>query len=168
MTARQEIPITVREITASDCPHLEDFIYHAIFLPPGAKPPPREIVHNPDVFIYIDGFGNKPGDCGVIAEVDGKPIGAAWTRIIPAYGHIDGKTPELAASILPEYRGQGIGTRLMTRLFAMLREREYLRTSLAVQRENAAVRFYKRLGYETVRETGEEFIMLKDLTVGGS
>ena len=69
--------------------------------------PDRNIIYNSDVFIYIENFGQK-NDCGVVAEVDGKAIGLAWTRIIPAYGHIDNETPELAISVLPEYRNQGV------------------------------------------------------------
>jgi ribosomal protein S18 acetylase RimI-like enzyme len=154
---------TVREITPADYLVLEDFLYHAVFVPPGQNPPPREIIFQPEVHIYIKDFGVGKGDCGVVAEQDGAIIGAAWTRIIPAFGHIDDETPELAISVLPEYRGQDIGTMLMTRLFELLHERGYSRTSLAVQRENAAVRFYKRLGYEVVRETDEEYIMVKEL-----
>jgi ribosomal protein S18 acetylase RimI-like enzyme len=52
----------------------------------------------------------------------------------------------------------------MTRLFELLRERGYQRTSLAVQKENAAARFYQRLGYKTVRESDEEYIMVKELS----
>jgi len=155
--------ITVREIVKTEYPLLEDFLYNAIFLPPGTDKPPREIIFKPECYIYIDGFGDKPGDCGVVAEQDGKIIGAAWTRIIPAYGHIDNDTPELATSVLAEYRGKGVGTMLMNRLFELLRKRGYCRTSLAVQQKNAAVRFYQRLGYETIRENDEEFIMVKDL-----
>jgi GNAT superfamily N-acetyltransferase len=56
-------------------------------------------------------------DCGVVAKLSGKLVGAAWTRIIPAYGHLDESTPELAISILPNYRSQGVGTLLMNHLF---------------------------------------------------
>jgi ribosomal protein S18 acetylase RimI-like enzyme len=52
----------------------------------------------------------------------------------------------------------------MTRLFELLCERGYKRTSLAVQQKNAAVRFYQRLGYEIAKENDEEFIMVKDLS----
>jgi ribosomal protein S18 acetylase RimI-like enzyme len=158
-----EKTVYIREITSTEYPLLKDFLYHAVFIPPGEKPPPRDIIKDPNVFIYIDGFGNKRGDYGVIAEQDGFIVGAAWTRIIPAYGTIDNETPELATSVLPEYRGRGIGTKLMERLFELLRERGYKRISLAVQQKNAAVRFYKRLGYKTIRENDEEFIMVKQL-----
>jgi len=95
-------------------------------------------------------------------------VGMAWTRIIPAYGNIDSQTPELAISILPEYRGRGTGMDLMNSLFELLRKRGYSRTSLSVQQNNPAVRFYKRLGYvvtdEKIDHTGhEDFIMVKNL-----
>lgn len=50
---------------------------------------------------------------GVFAEQNGQVVGAAWTKIIPAHGHINDQIPELAISILPEFRGYGIGTKLL-------------------------------------------------------
>jgi len=110
------LTVHIREIIPADYPVLEDFLYNAIFVPPGEKAPPREIIYKPEIHVYIKDFGGKD-DCGVVAEQDGKTIGAAWTRIIPAYGHIDEQTPELAISVLSEYRGQGVGAKLMGRLF---------------------------------------------------
>ena len=115
-------------------------------LPPGDEIPPRELIFEPEIFVYIKDFGGKD-DCGAVAELGGKIVGAAWTRIIPGYGNIDDKTPELAISVLPEHRGHGIGAALMEQLFELLRERGYSRTSLSVQQNNPAVRFYQRLGY---------------------
>ena len=154
--------VKIREIEKSDYQVLEDFIYWAIYVPPGAQPPERDIIFNSDVFIYINNFGGE-NDCGVLAKVDGKAIGAAWTRIIPAYGHIDNQTPELAISVLPEYRDKGIGAELMERLFELLSGRGYRQTSLAVQKESPAVRFYIRLGYEIIGEKAEEYLMVKKL-----
>jgi len=153
----------IRPITPEELPLLERFGYEAIFVPPGEAPPPREIIFEPDVFIYIDQFGSLPDDHGLVAEVDGRAVGAAWVRCIRGYGYVDGATPELALSVLPEYRGQGIGTALMTQLFAALRQRGYARTSLAVQKANPAARLYLRLGYEIIAEKEEEFLMLKQL-----
>ena len=160
--------ITIREITETEYPLLEDFLYNAIYIPPGEEWPPREVIFQPEIYIYVDGFGGKAGDIGVVAEANGKIVGAAWTRVIPAYGHIDENTPELAISVLADYRSQNIGTMLMNRLFDLLRERGYRRTSLSVQQNNPAVRFYKRLGYvitdEKLDHAGhEDFIMIKEL-----
>ncbi|MCL2562543.1 MAG: GNAT family N-acetyltransferase [Oscillospiraceae bacterium] len=160
-----EFTTTIRAITPADYPLLEDFLYHAVFQPPGAEIIPREVIFEPEVYLYIDGFNpeQNPGDVAAVAEKDGKPIAIAWTRIIPAYGHIDAETPELAVSVLPAHRGQGIGAVLMEHLFDLLRERGCVRTSLAVQKENPACRFYRRLGYEVVRDKGEEWLMVKVL-----
>ena len=159
--------IKTRQIEPGDYPALEDFLYHAIYIPPGEEYPKREVIFDPEIFIYIKNFG-KGDDLGVVAEESGQIVGAAWSRIIPAYGNIDDKTPELAISVLPKYRGCGIGTDLMMHLFKLLRERGFKRTSLSVQQNNPAVRFYQRLGYvitdEKLDHAGhEDYIMVKDL-----
>jgi len=158
--------MTIRPIAPADYPQLEDFLYHAIHVAPGETLPPREVIFTPDIHIYIKDFGQLPADCGVLAEQDGTIIGMAWARIIPAYGNIDAHTPELAISVLPDYRGQGVGARMMQSLFTLLREQGHTRTSLSVQRANPAARFYQRLGYEVLRENAElgDLIMVKDLT----
>ena len=152
--------VKIREITKSEVPLLKDFLYHAIFLHPGTAPLPREVIYNPDIYIYIENFGGKD-DCGLIAKQNGIIVGAVWTRIIPAFGHVDDETPELAFSVLPKYRGQGIGTMLLTHLFELLRERGYRRTSLSVQKENPALRLYLRMGYEIIHEYDEDYIMVR-------
>jgi ribosomal protein S18 acetylase RimI-like enzyme len=159
--------LKIRQIQKEEYPILEDFLYHAIFLPFGVEPLPREIIYEPEIFVYIKDFGGKD-DCGVVAEQNGQIVGAAWTRIIPAYGHIDDKTPELAISVLPNFRGKGIGNEMMQSLFDVLRERGYKQTSLSVQKDNPAVRFYERLGYEITGEkldstNHEDFLMIKYL-----
>ena len=152
----------IKEMEKSDFHILEEFIYWAIFVPSNSELPKRSIIYNPDVFIYIENFGQE-NDCGVVAEVDGKVIGVAWTRIIPAYGHVDNETPELAISVLPEYRNQGVGLKLMEKLFELLTQCGYKQTSLAVQKENPAVSFYLRLGYDIISESSEEYLMVKKL-----
>ena len=152
----------------SDYVCLNEFLYQAIFIPKGSELPPRSIINEPEIFVYIKDFGGQPGDLGVVAEQNGQVIGAAWTRIISAYGHIDNDTPELAISILPEFRGYGIGTKLMKKLFEILRENKYKNTSLSVQKDNPAVRFYQRLGYKILGPRldysgHKDFLMVKEL-----
>jgi ribosomal protein S18 acetylase RimI-like enzyme len=159
--------VVIRPIESRDYPLLEEFLYQAIFVPEGIEPPAREIIYRPEIFVYIDGFGAKD-DRGVVAEADGQVVGATWTRIVPAFGHIDDTTPELAISMLPEWRGQGVGSRIMERLFGILAESGYRRTSLSVQKDNPAVRFYRRLGYVVTAERPdgaghEDYLMIKEL-----
>jgi ribosomal protein S18 acetylase RimI-like enzyme len=162
------INVKARFMRKSDYVCLPEFLYQAIFIPEGVEPPPRSIINDPRIFAYIKDFGTQSGDLGVVAEQNGQVIGAAWTRIIRAYGHINDETPELAISILPEFRGYGIGTKLMKKLFGVLRTNGYSRTSLSVQKDNPAVGYYKRLGYRITEEKldhvgNEDFIMIKDL-----
>lgn len=162
------INVKVRLMRTSDYVCLPEFLYQAIFIPEGIEPPPRSIINDPQIFAYIKDFSTQSGDLGVVAEQNGHVVGAAWTRIITAYGHINNETPELAISILPEFRGYGIGAKLLKKLFVVLRANGYVRTSLSVQKDNPAVRLYKRLGYRITEEKldhigNEDFIMIKDL-----
>jgi GNAT superfamily N-acetyltransferase len=54
--------------------------------------------------------------------------------------------PNLPFQYLPEFRGYGIGTKLMNKLFESLKESGYTQTSLSVQKDNPAVQFYLRWG----------------------
>jgi len=161
--------VYIKKITPANYSFLEVFLYNAIYIPEGEEMPPKDIIFAPEIYVYIKNFNtNNHGDCGVVAGIDEKIIGMAWTRIIPAYGHIDDDTPELAISVLPDYRGQNIGAGMMNNLFEFLRERGFKRTSLSVQQNNPAVRFYKRLGYEVTDEKldhagHEDYIMVKKL-----
>ena len=158
----------VRVMQESDYDYLPEFLYQAIYIPEGEARPPRSIINDPEIFVYIKDFGTQQGDLGVVAEQAGQVVGAAWTRIIPAYGHINNETPELAISVLPGFRGCGIGSELMKKLFKALLENGYNQTSLSVQKDNPAVRFYRRLGYELSGERldhagHEDYLMLKKL-----
>jgi ribosomal protein S18 acetylase RimI-like enzyme len=163
-----KINAKARTMKKSDYACLNEFLYQAIFIPDGEDFPPRSIINNPEIFIYIKDFGSKIGDLGVVAEQNGQIIGAAWTRIISAYGHLDDSTPELSISILPEFRGYGIGTKLMNKIFKSLKESGYSQTSLSVQKDNRAVQFYLRMGYEIVKSKvdhkgHEDYLMRKVL-----
>ena len=79
------------------------------------------------------------------------------------YGHIEDGVPSFAISLYKSYRNYGIGTALMTTMLSELKQREYKKTSLAVQKENYAVKMYRKVGFEVIRETEEEFIMVCNL-----
>ena len=159
----KNIDYSIRGLRADEAKVLDEFIYQAIFIPEGVEAPSRDIINQPDLQVYVKDFGTEKGDHCLVAEIDGKIVGAAWSRIMNDYGHIDDDTPSLAISLLPEYRGNGIGTKLMTGLLEVLKKNGYKRTSLAVQKANYAVRMYKAVGFETVDENTEEFIMVCNL-----
>jgi GrpB-like predicted nucleotidyltransferase (UPF0157 family)/ribosomal protein S18 acetylase RimI-like enzyme len=154
--------MNIRPIRPDEYGVLPNFLYHAIFVPPDAKAPPREIITKPEIAIYVNGFGRKH-DCGMVAEQDGRIVGAAWTRIIGAFGYVDDTTPELVIAVLPEYRCQGIGTALLTSLFAELAKKGYGQMSLSVQKDNPAAVLYQMLGFVKVAENDDDYIMVRDL-----
>ncbi len=99
----------------------------------------------------------------MLAEIDGKVIGAAWARIMDDYGHIDDDTPSLAISLYQEYRGNGIGTAMLREMLCLLKQKGYKSVSLSVQKANYAVKLYHRVGFQIVHEHDEEYIMACDL-----
>ncbi|MBE6326954.1 MAG: GNAT family N-acetyltransferase [Bacteroidales bacterium] len=153
--------INIRNIHPQEIPVLDDFLYEAIFIPQGVEPPPRSIIEQDDLQVYVRGFGDDPHDHCLVAEVDGKIAGAVWVRIMDDYGHVDDQTPSLAISLYPEYRGQGIGTQLLNQMLDMLRQKGYPQVSLSVQKENYALRMYQKAGFETVEDRGEEVLMVR-------
>ena len=157
----------IRKIRPEEYSLLREFLYQAIYLLVGVDPPPRSVVDLPELQVYIADFDTRPGDHCIVAEAAGKVVGAAWCRIMADYGHIDNGTPSLAISLLPEYRGLGIGTRLLNDLLLLLQEHGYLRASLSVQKENPALRLYQRTGFRIVAERGTEYLMLWDSTQRG-
>ena len=156
--------MTIRELGFDETEVLEEFLYLAIFVPEGVEAPSRDITEKPELRLYIDCFGFLEGDNCLVAEEEGKIVGAVWTRIMDDYGHVNNYTPSLAISLLPEYRGRGIGTELMKEMLKLLKEQGYEKASLAVQKANYAVKMYKNLGFEIVEEKEEEYIMVCRLT----
>ena len=152
--------ILYRPLQPSETELLKTFIYEAIFIPEGVEPPPFDIIYRPEIALYYEGFGNGRADNCIVAEVDGKVVGAVWTRIMNDYGHVDDQTPSFAISLLKEFRNQGIGTELMRRMLQLLKNQGYKQASLAVQKANYAVRMYKKVGFEIVDQNDEEFIMV--------
>ncbi|MBQ9947102.1 MAG: GNAT family N-acetyltransferase [Oscillospiraceae bacterium] len=153
----------IRKIKESEYCLLEEFLYEAIFIPEGVSPPPKEIILQPELQIYISGFGSQKDDICFVAEADGRIIGAVWVRDMKDYGHIADGVPSFAISLYKEYRNFGIGTELMTTMLNELRSKGYKRTSLAVQKANYAVKMYKKVGFEIIDENDEEYIMVCDL-----
>ena len=127
--------IIVRRMKTEEYSLLKEFTYMAIYVPHGVKMPPKSIVEQPALKIYYQDFGTEKGDICLVAESDNKIVGAVWTRIVNDFAHIDDDTP--------------------------LKDEGFLSVSLSVQKENFAVKMYKRAGFEVVKDNGEELIMLK-------
>lgn len=149
----------IREIRENEYPALSDFLYEAIFIPEGMEKPPKSIIEQPELQVYIADFGRTDDWC-LVAETKGRIIGAVWVRIMNDYGHIDDETPSFAISLYKEYRHLGIGTALMKSMLQFLKDKGYKQTSLSVQKANYAVDMYRKAGFAVVDENEEEYIMV--------
>ena len=142
---------------------LSEFLYEAIYQPDALHPVPRTILQHPSLWKYIEEFGTREGDLCVVAEIDKVVVGAVWTRLIHSYGFVDNKTPELSISLYPQYRNQGIGTKLIYGIFEELSRAGYRSVSLSVSKQNPAVRMYLRIGFAIVQENDADYIMVHPL-----
>ncbi len=149
----------IRNIRPQEIPVLDNFLYEAIFISQGVVPPPRSIIEQEDLQVYVRGFGELPHDHCLVAECDGKIVGAVWVRMMNDYGHLDDQTPSLAISLYPTYRGQGVGTQLLRQMMDLLRQEGYAHVSLSVQKENYALRMYQKEGFMIVEDRGDEVLM---------
>ncbi len=163
----QERHYHFREITPADEPFLRDMIYQAVYVPPGTPLPGKEILKLPKLAQYAHNWG-KEGDQGLIALDADRNVraGAVWTRLFSApstgYGYVADHIPELTIALLPEYRGQGLGTRLLQQFFEHLQQMGYEAVSLSVVPENPAFRLYQRFGFQdTGKGIGDSLTMLK-------
>ena len=71
----------IREIRSGELNLLEDFLYEAIYQPNENNLLPRDIIKEPKISVYIDGWGEKDDLC-LVAAVEGRIVGAMWTRIL--------------------------------------------------------------------------------------
>ena len=149
----------IREIRENEYYVLSEFLYEAIFISVGMEKPPKAIIEQPELQVYIADFG-KSDDWCLVAEVKEKIVGAVWVRIMNDYGHIDDETPSFAISLYEEYRNMGIGTALMRDMLEFLKNKGYKQTSLSVQKANYAARMYQKVGFEVIDENEEEYIMV--------
>ena len=154
---------TIRRIRQKELPLMEDFLYEAIFIPEGAASPPKSIVKNEDLQVYVRDFGLSSDDNCLVAEADGKIVGMIWSRIMKDYGHIDDDTLSLAISLYKEYRNKGIGTELLRQMILLLRQAGYKKISLSVQKENYAAKMYFKAGFSVLKEIQNEYIMVLNL-----
>lgn len=153
----------IREMKNSEYRLLDDFLYQAIYQPDKTNLAPKSIINNPELQVYIKDFGSRKDDYCFCAEVDNKVVGAVWVRNINGYGSVDDNTVEFAVSVLDDYQKIGIGKALMNRMIEHLKRLNYSKASLAVQKENYAVKVYLNVGFEIADENEQEYIMVHRL-----
>lgn len=159
--------IIIREIKEEEYFRLEDMLYEAIFQQENTPLLSRDIIKNPDVYIYIEDFGTKADDYCLVAEIDSEIVGAVWIRIldghIKGYGNIDSSTPEFSISLYKQYRNNGYGTMMMQRMIRYMKSEGYKQASLSANKKNYAVDMYFKLGFRVIQEREHDYLMLLNL-----
>lgn len=158
------MPIQIRPATTEDTDVLWMALSQAASYaePIDAREADHEIRH------YVEGWG-QPGDMAVIADdIDtGTAVGAAWIRLLPeddpGYGFVDAETPELGIGILPAFRGQGIGGRLLDALLPIAAARFRTVSLSTLDTNDVARRLYASRGFETVGHEDGSSTMLRRL-----
>jgi len=104
------------------------------------------------------------GDVGHVAFAATSPIGAAWLRLWlgedKGFGYVKNDIPELAIAVIPDFRGQGVGTKLLKQILDTAKL-TYPAVSLSVRANNPVLSLYERTGFlkipgsEVVNRLGE-------------
>jgi GNAT superfamily N-acetyltransferase len=159
--------LVLRPLGVPDQRVLRAMLYEAAcWRPSGPRPPVDEILGRPELRVYHAGWG-RPGDRGIVAEVEGHPVGATWSRIFTAddhgYGFVDETTPELTLAVAQSHRRLGIGRALLSALLAQARLDGAPAISLSVEHDNPARRLYEVSGFTPISEAGGAATMRLDL-----
>lgn len=144
-------------LDATDLPFVCEMLYEAAFWRAASDRPPLDAaLREPGLARYVEGWG-RPGDDGLVARIDGRPVGAVWVRRFDdethGYGYLDERTPELSIAVTEEHRGRGIGRCLVAAMLVQLRLLGHHQVSLSVEIDNPARQLYESLGFTSRQST---------------
>ncbi|MGI8939445.1 MAG: GNAT family N-acetyltransferase [Iamia sp.] len=147
----------LRAATGEDLGFLREVLHLAAF-PPGTPVPPAGI-DDDHVARYLEAWG-RPGDLGLVAWIDGAPVGAGWVRLMdpgrPGYGFVDDRTPELTVAVIDAQQGRGLGRALVAGILDLAAVHGHDRVSLSVADavNPVATGLYRSLGFTEVGRDG--------------
>ena len=156
--------VTIHRLSPGSVNPLRHALYEAAFWRGGSRPGLEAALATSHLAVYLNEWG-RPGDAAVVAcDPSGAIGGAAWFRLFTdnahGYGFVDRTVPEVSIGVHEDWRGLGIGTRLLQELHAEARRSAILQLSLSVERDNPAHRFYERFGYREQTRTGGAVTMV--------
>jgi ribosomal protein S18 acetylase RimI-like enzyme len=152
MNAIFAMDYTVRALTIEDESIVWEMLRYAAH-----EPSLESVQKQPYLARYALNWG-RVGDFGCVATKGTVSIGAAWLRLWveeKGFGYVSDEIPELAMAILPDFQGQGIGTRLLMQVLEVAKGR-FPAVSLNVRGDNCVVRLYERAGF--IKVPGSEMI----------
>jgi L-amino acid N-acyltransferase len=151
--------LIVRDATQDDLGFIQRMLYEAANRPGNDWPTFEDCMEEPRNRRHWVGLMTREGDVGVIGELSRAPVGAAWVRRMSDddRGPLDDPAvPVLAIGVESEYRGRGIGGRLMTALLDRVRNTGACAIDLDTSSFNeAAVKLYHSQGFVDTGYYGE-------------
>lgn len=162
------MPYWIREVTEADVSFLWEMLYESLYVPDGEEPFNRDVIYEPALAKYVEDWGRE-GDLGMLAvSNDGCLLGAITARYYSeqdrSFGYVSDETPELNLALQPAWRGQGIGSALVSAMLIKLKETGATSVSLSVAPDNEpAMRLYQRYGFIEVGGVGTSLTMLLQL-----
>ena len=142
-----------RASTAADEAIIWEMLRHAAH-----EPSVDTVKQQPALTRYASNWG-RAGDRGCVAMRGTDVVGAAWLRLWSGddkgFGYIRDDIPELAIAVIPDCRGQGIGTELLVQILDQANG-QFPAISLNVRQNNAAVSLYERAGF--LKVPGSELV----------
>lgn len=159
--------LVLREWIKSDIPFIKEMLYEAVFWRKSEnKPTFKQAQELPKIVSALENWGNRNGDMAVIAAIEGKQVGAAWFRYWDesnqVTGYINEHIPVIAVGVAGEHRNKAIGTKMMKYLIHYAHSNSITKVSLAVSKDNYALRLYKKLGFKEYEDKGDWFIMVRN------
>lgn len=155
----------LRPITTDDYDFLLRMVVETINWKPGRSADLDEVFSDERMARYVVGWG-RSGDGGIIAELEGHPVGAVWwryhTAAEPCYGYVADDVPELAIALTEDARGHGLGRKLIGAAKAEL-SKTAARVSLSVEGDNFAQKLYESEGFVVVDSFDNDITMVCDL-----
>jgi GNAT superfamily N-acetyltransferase len=146
-------PWIIRAARPDDGRFLGDMLVAAVNWPPDRDLSRDQVFSIPELAHYVAGWPRR-GDLGVVAEADGRLVGAAWLRFFPAhdpgYGFVPADVPELSIGVAATHRGRGIGRALLRAVADQARAAGIGQIGLSAVRQNYAHELYLAEGYQIV------------------
>lgn len=113
--------------------------------------------------VLVD-FGRRKGDIAVIAESNGKRVGAAfirfWNDTENIRGYLSEEIPVLVIGVVESFRNQGVGRLLIESLKEVAKENGISKISLCVTKTNVAYHLYTKQNFKIIEDLDDSYNML--------
>lgn len=157
--------VSIKPLSVEYEAYMWDLLYRSIFKAKTNENISREIKDLPDLKKYVENYGSRDGDLGYIVLNDkNQPVGAVWIRYFDddynTWGYVDSKTPEMNIALEDGYRGEGLGGKMIDKMFESLPDCVE-QISISIHPENRCVSLYSRKGFVEIEKRDPAIVMLK-------